>query len=299
MKKILIILPLAILILLLAVFVVNKKAKDLSQPVNFIEASKPVVMENPELHKEIDKPKEKPTITQEAPENEIIPEKYQNQVAFTSQAPYAKWDDLHDEACEEASIIMAHAYLTDKEELEISEAEDEIQKMVAFQKNYFGSHKDLNAEEMIELAKEFYDQEYKLIKLESKEEPITTEEDQPENQDLFEEAPKTDPQKTFQKNIDYLIKELSRDNIFIIPMAGRKLQNPYFRSPGPLYHALVLTGYDQNKKEFITNDPGTRRGENYHYSYEIFYEAIHDFPGQKTKILEGAKNVILVEKNSL
>ena len=76
------------------------------------------------------------------------------------------------------------------------------------------------------------------------------------------------------------------------------MENPYFRVPGPLYHALVIVGYDDAKKEFITHDPGTRRGENYHYSQEIIWNAAHDFPGKKSDILEGAKNIILVKKES-
>lgn len=245
----------------------------------------PVIMDNPELTKS---PEEIALITEKALEDEIIPTRHFNKVVFTSQAPYAKWDDLHDEACEEASLIMAHHYLIGTEKLEIKTAEEEIQKMVAFQENYFGSHKDLDAEESIELAEKFYNEKYQLIELESEENSA--------EKDSVEISENDSEPIVNQEKIDYLKKELSKGNLFIIPAAGQELGNPYFREPGPLYHILVITGYDDDKKEFITNDPGTRRGERYAYSYEVLWNAIHDFPGKKTDILTGAKNVILVEK---
>jgi len=300
MKKSLIFFPILTAILILAVFLVNKKNEELSQPVNFLKATQPIIMENPELQKT---PEEVAIITEKALESVTLPDKHSNTVAFTSQAPYAKWDDLHDEACEEASIIMAHNYLIETDKIEIRTAEDEIQKMVTFQKEYFGFHKDLTAEEMIELANKFYKEEYQLIDLSS-------EESTPENKKITtseESVPKTEEilatEETTQisineEKIEYIKKELSNGNIFIIPAAGQKLENPYFRIPGPLYHALIIIGYDDSKKEFITHDPGTRRGENYHYSQEVIWNAIHDFPSKRTNILQGAKNIILVKKES-
>lgn len=223
-------------------------------------------------------------------ENKIPPIEFINKVPFTSQAPYFKWDQLHDESCEEASVLIAHNYLIDTTKIEMRNAEDEIQNMVAFQKEtLFGSHKDLNAEEIIELAKEYYQENYKLIHLADSEtnKELGNEEDS-------EEDKKTE--KFISEKIQYIKKELSKGNIFIVPAAGQELGNPYFHEPGPLYHALVITGYDDSKKEFITNDPGTRRGEGFRYSYETLWNAIHDFPGKKTDILNGNKVIILVEK---
>lgn len=274
MKKIYFYLLILIPIIFLIGFGINKLTE---KPELQENQNVPVVMENPELSNQ-NQEKEKPVEeTPSATEKEVIPSRFSNSVPFTSQAPYAKWDDLHDEACEEASIIMAHYYLADKEEIPMREAEDAIQEMVEFQMGYFGSHKDLNADEMVELAQEFYEEEYRVINLA---------ENSAEKNQVFEEK------------IDYLKSELAKGNIFIIPAAGQELGNPYFSGEGPLYHALVITGYDDSTQEFITNDPGTRRGEKYRYSYEVIWNAIHDFPGKKTEILTGDKKVILVEKNS-
>ncbi|MCK5081231.1 MAG: hypothetical protein KAQ63_03635 [Candidatus Moranbacteria bacterium] len=312
MKKSFIFFPIAIAILILAVFLVNKKGEELSQPVNFIEATQPVVMDNPELN---ESPKKTATITDQALGDEAPPPKHTNVVPFTSQAPYAKWDRLHDEACEEASIIMAHYYLTNQTELGMKEAEAEIQKMVTFQKSYFGSHKNLTAKEMIELTKEFYQEEYYLVQLiepkpeilvetkigkEATPNPELTKEsfENIKNSDEKEKNPAEKMDLIFQEKIKYMVKQLSEGSIFIIPAAGQVLENPYFRNDGPLYHALVVVGYDNKKEEFIVNDPGTRRGEGFRYSYENLWESIRDFTGRKADILEGEKNVILVKKNS-
>lgn len=64
---------------------------------------------------------------------------------------------------------------------------------------------------------------------------------------------------------DSLKKALNDGNVIIYFAAGRKLGNPNFRTPGPLYHVVVIKGY--NGSTFITNDPGTRNGLGYKYSY--------------------------------
>jgi nitrogen regulatory protein PII len=271
------------LVLVVFVFEITNKKPDLEiQPIENV----PVVVDNPELNQTeltSNQKENEPVVAEEAQKNEILPNKAINSVPFTSQAPYAKWDNLHDEACEEASIIMAHYYLIEEEKIDISLAEEEIQSMVKSQISYLGSHKDLNANEMVELAKKFYNEEYQVVKLIKKD----AGEVESENKDL---------DIVYEEKIEFLKSELAKGNIFIIPAAGQELGNPYFRGDGPLYHALVIIGYDDSSEEFITNDPGTRRGEKYRYSYEVIWDAIHDFPGKKTDILKGDKNVILVEK---
>ena len=79
-----------------------------------------------------------------------------------------------------------------------------------------------------------------------------------------------------------------------VPVAGRELGNPYFSGGGPWYHMLVITGYDGNR--FITNDPGTKRGEDYKYSADVLIEAIHDWTGSKDTITSGAKTAVVIER---
>jgi len=182
-------------------------------------------------------------------------------VPFLTQAPYGVWDEKHEEACEETSLIMLNAFLENKT-LDKESGEAEIQKMIDFQIKNYGDYKDSDADQIVELAKDFYG----LKNLEV----------------IYD----------FKK--DDLKKYLSLGNPIIVPAAGRDLGNPYFTPPGPWYHNLVLTGFTQDDK-IITNDPGTKRGENYTYKLDTLYSAIHDFTGQKEEIEKGRKAMIVVK----
>lgn len=180
-------------------------------------------------------------------------------VPFTSQAPYANWDDVHEEACEEASLIMIRYFLSGKE-LTKDLAELEIQNMKDFQLKNYGTYKDSNMEQLARLAEDFYGIENIRVVYDFSKEEIK--------------------------------EQLSTGNVLILPTAGRKLGNPNFTPPGPLYHNLVAIGYEGNN--IITNDPGTRNGEKYVYTLGVLYEAIHDFPGKKEEIETGKKAMIIV-----
>ena len=86
-------------------------------------------------------------------------------------------------------------------------------------------------------------------------------------------------------------------NIVIVPANGRVIGNPYFNPPGPARHMVVIRGYDPVTKEFITNDPGTERGENYRYPEAVLYNGIRDYPtGYHKPIVEDKKVMIVVGK---
>ncbi len=192
---------------------------------------------------------------------EEIPTSYQiENVPFQPQAPFANWDQTHDEACEEASLVILEYFLKGKS-LSAEQMDKEILAMVDWEVKNWGSHKDLTAQETAELGKNFYgfsDFEVKQI-----------------------------------NSLDDIKKEVSQNHPVIVPAAGRLLGNPYFRSPGPVYHMLVVTGY--NLKEIITNDIGTRRGENFHYANSIFLNAIHDWAGSAENIESGQKVMIVIK----
>lgn len=189
-----------------------------------------------------------------------LPNKILIEVPFTSQAPFAEWDALHEEACEEASIIMVK-YFSDKKKLTPETAEQEIQKMAAFEKENYGHFEDSDAQEIVRLASDFYG---------------------PKNLKVIYDFSKED-----------MKKYLAAGRPIIVPAAGRRLGNPNFTQPGPLYHVLVLVGY--NKNEIIANDPGTRKGKGYAYDSDVLYDAIHDFPGSKENIEAGRKAMIVFE----
>jgi hypothetical protein len=57
---------------------------------------------------------------------------------------------------------------------------------------------------------------------------------------------------------------------------------------------LVIKGWDSNG--FITNDPGTRKGRNYPYTYETLYNAAGSWSHNLNAVDTGNKTAIVVWK---
>jgi hypothetical protein len=180
-------------------------------------------------------------------------------VPFTSQAPHGNWDSVHKEACEEASVLMLDAFF-DGRALTPEGAEAELQELVQWQMNRFGYFEDTSAEETAIMLREFYGY--------------------------------TDVTVHTLPTLEGLRALLLRGVPVIVPVYGRALGNPYFQQPGPVYHVLVVRGLTDEGK-FITNDPGTRRGEAYIYDAEVLWEAIHDWNGGDVE--RGEKVMIVVK----
>lgn len=92
--------------------------------------------------------------------------------------------------------------------------------------------------------------------------------------------------------VDQIKTGIAQGKLVLVPAAGRLLSNPFFKSPGPLYHMLVVKGYTAT--QFITNDPGTRRGENYPYGFDVVLDANHDWNNGDP--VNGSRKVIIVSK---
>lgn len=208
-------------------------------------------------------PNPTPTPTSESkPSPSAIPSSYLIQnFPFQPQAPFANWDQLHDEACEEAAVILVQWWNEDKSTISAQTMDDEILKMVDWEIKNWGSHKDLTVKETAQMAKEFYGLELK-----------------PE----------------YDIDIETIKNEVSQNHPVIVPTAGRLLGNPYFRQPGPIYHMLVVIGYSGNN--IIVQDIGTRRGEHYQYNQRVLFNAIHDWNGSPDNI-EGGQKAMLILKD--
>lgn len=186
------------------------------------------------------------------------------EVAFSSQAPFGDWNDVRQqEGCEEASSYMAVKWARGDSFTPI-EALDEILKISDYELREYGQYIDTSAKDTMDriLGKYFNFS----------------------NANLFENVSK-----------QFIINELLDDKIIIIPSNGRKLSNPNFTSPGPLIHMLVVKGYDEGEKQFITNDPGTRNGESYRYDEDILFNAISDYVTGE-HVLTNEKNIIVVQR---
>ncbi len=186
-------------------------------------------------------------------------------VPFTVQAPLAQWNDpMFQDACEEASIIMAEAWVNG-EVLTGEGVTNEVKKLVKFEKEQFGQAVDTSITDTAWMLDQYYG--------------VTGE--------VHTDISITDIQRA-----------LVQHHIVIVPTDGRKLKNPNFKQPGPTRHMVVIIGYDQQTKELITNDPGTRKGEGYRYPETVLYDAILDYvTGDHVPVTSTAKVMLTVGKS--
>ncbi|MBI4407388.1 MAG: C39 family peptidase, partial [Candidatus Kerfeldbacteria bacterium] len=167
----------------------------------------------------------------------VIPKELNLAIPFTSQAPFANWDAVHEETCEEASILMAGRFLLGRGIADAQDAETAMLEIVASEENDFGYGVSISAEHTVEVLVSIY--------------------------------PSLDAEVVFDFSWDDVKTALAQGYPVIAPAAGRELGNPNFTAPGPLYHMLVIKGYTD--QIVITNDPGTRKGADYTYSYDTLY----------------------------
>jgi len=197
----------------------------------------------------------------EVPQPKTLPSQAQiSGVPFECQSPYQKWDQLHEEACEEAAVILVDHYLT-KKPLDKQIMENEIQAQVAWQVRKWGKQHDLTIRESADfLAKEYLG--YQKVRYQ------------------------------YNITIDDIKREIAAGNPVITPMAGRILANPFYTPPGPLYHYVVVVGYTPS--EMIVHDIGVWQGENWHYRTDHFWESLHDWNGGD--VSHGPKAMMVIER---
>lgn len=175
------------------------------------------------------------------------------QVPFTPQAPYANWVQPWQDACEEAAIVMVDKFYGDYETRTIPprEASQAIRRAYDLKNTLYGFSLDENAAKIARWINDFYPWEARLVE---------------------------------NPTVEAIKIELDAGRPVIAPAHGKSLPNPYFRDGGPDYHTIVISGYDDEAKKFIVQEPGTRRGLDFRYPYDRLLSAIHDLvPGGKTK----------------
>lgn len=187
-------------------------------------------------------------------------------VPFLSQAPFGEWEnEVFQNACEEASMIMAMAWVHGSG-VTLESGKRDIEHITRFETEMFGkSLFDTSAEDTARVMREYYHYE---------------------NVEVIHDT-----------SLDRLKNIIGGGTLIIAPVNGQALHNPHFTQPGPLEHMLVIIGYDAKKQEFITNDPGTKHGEGYRYDEKVLYEAIRDYPtGNHEPIIGMEKTIIVVKK---
>lgn len=189
------------------------------------------------------------------------------QVPFTAQAPLGTWSDSRQQdACEEASVIMAMHWVKGTNPGTLAQAEKAITDIADWQKTKYGSYVDTSTHDTVSrLFNDYFN--YNNVRVEE------------------------------NISADDIIDQLEAGNIVIVMANGQALGNPFFTAPGPERHALVIIGYDYDTDQFVTNDPGTRSGKGYRYTRSVLIGAVRDYPtGDHEPILSVKKNMIVVEK---
>jgi hypothetical protein len=189
---------------------------------------------------------------------------YLESVPFSPQAPFGDWQDQRQQdGCEEISALMAVRWAKN-ETLSRQEALEEIVGASDYLLEKYGEYRDISSKDAVDwILKDYFNYDKAAVK--------------------------------YDIEIKDIIYELSQGNLIIAPMNGQIMHNPYFTPPGPPRHMIVIRGYDEEKDVFITNDPGTRNGENYEYDSNTLFQAIRDYPTGYHELIEKVeKNIIVV-----
>lgn len=194
--------------------------------------------------------------------------KFSMTVPFTVQAPLLEWSDPHfQDACEEASSLMAIKWVQGKSFGTKVVTRDEILAISTWETEKYGNFHDTSA---IDTVTRIFNAYFNY-------------DDVSVNDDA---------------SVEGIVSELEKGNLVITPMNGQALKNPFFTQPGPERHMVLIKGFDPEKNVFITNDPGVSQGENYRYPVDVFINAIRDYPtGDHVPITEEKKAIIIVGKS--
>lgn len=192
-------------------------------------------------------------------------------VPFIVQAPFGNWSDpVFQNACEESSIVMAMGWINNAQSIGARDAQSKILDIVKFENETFGYNEDTDVFEVARIFREHFGKSDVTVK---------------ENISLGD-----------------IISELEKGNLVLVPAFGQSLANPNYTPPGPIAHMVVVTGYNEGSKKFITNDPGTKNGADYKYDENVLFEAIWQYPSGKGPLEIPAKEamkkaMVIVPKN--
>ena len=189
-------------------------------------------------------------------EEKPLPAEINLKVPFYPQAPFGNWAMPWQEACEEASVLLvANAYY--EHNWSRDEFNTQILTLVDWENQTFGDYKHTDVAQTAEMLNDYLH--------------LRT---------IIHENPTVDDVK----------KVLAQGHLIVMTFAGKHLANPNYKNGGPNYHAMVIKGYRKDGK-IITDDVGTRNGEDYVYTWDTLQNSLHDYA---EPIENGAKKMIEV-----
>jgi uncharacterized protein YvpB len=178
-------------------------------------------------------------------------------VPYVSQVPDGAWVAPWDEACEEASIVMVENYYSKREDKTAEQQKAHLQPMIDWENKEFKTYEDTDAEQTLALIR--YEAAFNAKVVRS-------------------------------PSLDSIKAELAANRPVIALVSMYELYGE--QNMGDSYHVLVLTGYDDDKKEFIVNDPARDRKT---YSYDAVMSALHDY-NSKSHEADGTPTVLFTQK---
>lgn len=196
----------------------------------------------------------------------IKPTKVLLEVPYINEAPDGNFSGNWKNACEEASMTMVEKYYLGEKFVSVKEAMTSMQTLFNIQDRIYGSNVNADAQMITDLINNYLSYKATL---------------------------KTNP------TIDEIRKELVLKHPIISLHYGFDLHNPNipFAIHGSYYHAMVIIGYDDTTKEFVTNDDGDQKyGTNHRYEYDLFMNSLHDYNFSLNKT-NGLPSVIFTNPN--
>ena len=170
-------------------------------------------------------------------------------VPYINESPDNIWTGPWKNACEEASMTMVDKYYYGLSSVSIAVAKKEMSMFFDVQNKIWGGNVNSDAARTTQMINDYTIYNATIIQ---------------------------------KPTIEQIKKELQTRRPVIVPLYGFDLHNPnipFVPAPrGTSYHMLVIIGYDDTTKEFITNDPGDiKDGASYRYGYDLLMNAIHDY----------------------
>ena len=206
----------------------------------------------------------------EALENPKMPEKKIADVFFkvpyVNEAPHGIFAGSWKNACEEASIAMVEGYYSGKETIPINEAVKFMEMLFEKQNILYGSNSNSDAAITAEIINK-----YSSYGAFIKENPT----------------------------IEEIKSEIDEGRPVITPNYGFGLKNPNipFLASGSSYHMVVVIGYNDKTREFITNDSGDgKTGAGYRYGYDLFMATVRDYDYSTNKVSGPSRAIFTFRK---
>ena len=191
------------------------------------------------------------------------------EVPYVNEAPLGVFAGPWKNACEEASITMVEWYYLGKKSISIKEAENFMQMLFESQDILYGTNHNSDAARTAKIINDY------------------------------------SSYGAFVKNyptIEEIKNEINQGRPVITPNYGFGLKNPNipFLLSGSSYHMVVVTGYNDETREFITNDSGDgKTGIGYRYGYDLFMLAIRDYDYSTNKVSGPSRAIFTFRKAAL